>query len=127
MTQTQNVDKIVNPEIEPFFKALKEQKLLLKQCKSCEKVHYYPRNLCPHCMAETDWITSSGTGEIYSWSVMRLAEEPYVVAYVRLAEGVTMLTNIITDDISALYVGMPVRAEFSLGLAPEGGVAFVPA
>eukprot|EP01037_Dinobryon_pediforme_P012411 gene12411-12497_t len=40
---------------------------------------------------------------------MRRAPEPYVIAYVTLAEGPTMLTNIVGCDFDALRVGQPVR------------------
>jgi uncharacterized OB-fold protein len=49
---------------------------------------------------------------------MRRAPEPYVVAYVTLAEGPTMLTNLIDCDFDALAIGQAVRLKFS---PSEGG------
>ena len=52
--------------------------------------------------------TASGNGTIYTFSVMRRAKEPYAIAYVTLAEGPTMMTNIVDCDFDALRIGQPV-------------------
>jgi hypothetical protein len=49
-----------------------------------------------------EWRKASGEGTIYTFSVMRRVEEPCMIAHVTLAEGQTMLTNIVacdTDDV----------------------------
>jgi uncharacterized OB-fold protein len=46
---------------------------------------------------------------IYSFSVMRRATPPYVIAYVTLDEGVTMMTGLVDCDFDALRIGQPVR------------------
>ena len=81
------------------------------------RAHWHPRSLCPFCFGETEWSEASGEGEIYSYSVMRRTEPPYAIAYVKLAEGPTMLTNIVATPFDAIAVGKPVR----LVLAPTGG------
>jgi hypothetical protein len=40
---------------------------------------------------------------------MRRAKEPYAIAYVTLAEGPTMMTNIVDCDFDALRIGQPVN------------------
>ena len=70
------------------------------------------------CFGETEWSEASGEGEIYSYSVMRRTEPPYAIAYVKLAEGPTMLDqNASLPPFDAIAVGKPVR----LVLAPTGG------
>lgn len=87
--------------------------LLLPECGQCGRLHWYPREICPLCgSAEVRWLEAAGTGEIYSFSIMRRANEPYAVAFVRLAEGLTMLTNLVDCDFGALAVGLPVRLIF---------------
>ena len=44
---------------------------------------------------------------------MRRAKEPYAIAYVTLAEGPTMLTNLVGCDVDALHVGQQVRVTFA--------------
>ena len=43
---------------------------------------------------------------------MRRAKEPYAIAYVTLAEGPTMMTNIVDCDFDALRIGLPVGVVF---------------
>ena len=112
-------------DAEPFWEGTAAGKLLLKRCTDCGETHYYPRAICPHCFSSnTEWYEASGKGSIYSFSVMRRAPVPYVIAYVRLEEGVTMMTNIIEADLDALSIGQKVELKFSP--TEEAGGAPVP-
>jgi len=96
----------LNPEIKPFFDAATEGKLALKKCGACGQAHHYPRAICPFCASDrTEWITASGRGTIYSYSVMRRVPVPYAIGYVTLEEGVTMMTNIVDCDLDASDCG----------------------
>ena len=106
------------PETRVFWDAAAQGKFLIGRCTACGKAHWYPRTTCPFCWSETEWVEASGRGKIYSYSVMRRAPEPYVVAYVTLAEGPTMLTNLVDCDFNALAIGQAVRLKFS---PSEGG------
>ena len=80
---------------------------------ACGEIHYYPRSICPFCFSDdTVWIEASGKGIIYSYSVIRRAEVPYVIAYVTLQEGPTMMTNIIDCDIDSVRIDMAVTVSF---------------
>lgn len=103
----------VTPETKAFWDAASEGKLLVKRCRSCGEAHHYPRALCPFCFSdETEWQEASGRGTIYSYSVMRRAPVPYAIAYVTLAEGPTMMTNIVDGDFDALSIGQSVKVVF---------------
>ncbi len=115
-----------NLEAAPFLQALREQRLLIRTCRECGKPHYYPRALCPYCFGETDWKDCSGNATLYSFSALRKTDAPCILAYVRLEEGVTILTNIVDADIDGLRVGMAVKAVFAGDGVPEDGVAFAP-
>jgi uncharacterized OB-fold protein len=109
----------VNPETQPFWDAAAEGRLLVKRCRSCGQVHYYPRAICPFCFADaTEWLQASGRGTIYSYSVMRRVPVPYAIAYVTLEEGVTMMTNIVGCDLDAIRIGRAVKVVFR---PTEGG------
>jgi uncharacterized OB-fold protein len=97
------------PETEVFWQGMKEGKFLIRRCTGCGKAHWYPRALCPFCFGDTEWVEASGEGVIYSYSVMRRAPEPYAIAYVTLAEGPTMLTNLVGCDFDALRIGQAVK------------------
>ncbi len=106
------------PGTEPYWEGAKAGKLMLKWCNDCKKPHYYPRGVCPHCMSMSlEWRPSKGTGQIYTYSVMRHGD-PYAIAYVTLDEGVSMLTNIVDTDLSKLKIGQKVQVVFK---PSEGG------
>ncbi|AEB84220.1 MULTISPECIES: Zn-ribbon domain-containing OB-fold protein [Comamonadaceae] len=103
----------VYPETEAFWKAAGEGQLLVKHCTACGEYHHFPRSLCPFCFSDkTEWRNASGHGVIYSYSVMRRVEVPYVIAYVTLDEGVTVMTNIVDCDPDAVRIGQRVKVKF---------------
>jgi uncharacterized OB-fold protein len=55
---------------------------------------------------------ASGNGVIYTYSVMRRTPTPYAIAYVTLAEGPTMMTNIVDCDLDQIRIGQTVRLVF---------------
>ena len=88
-------------------------KLLVKRCTACGERHHYPRAICPFCGSDrTEWTEASGRGTVYSYSVLRRAPIPYAIAYVTLAEGPTMMTNIVDCDLDAIRIGQAVRVVF---------------
>jgi uncharacterized protein len=101
-----------NPETKPFFEGAGAGRLMVRRCTSCKKVHWYPRELCPFCFGECAWEQASGKAKIYSFSVMERANPPYAAAYVTLAEGPTMLTNLVDCDFKALKIGQDVTVTF---------------
>jgi len=113
-----------NPEIAPFFSGLRENRLLVKKCIRCERLHYYPRAVCPFCFGSTVWYECSGYATLYSFSIMQFEQHPLVIAYVRLDEGVTMLTNLVGIEPSDIKIGMKLKASFAEDLAMNDGVSF---
>ena len=109
----------VTVETQPFWDGTAKGILLLKRCRDCGETHYYPRALCPFCFSgETEWYEASGQGRIYTFSVMRRVPAPYVIAFVTLAEGVSMMTNIVDCDLDAVAIGQDVQLTFR---ETEGG------
>ena len=123
MTQPERTysDPDINIETKAYWESARNGKLLVKTCTSCGKHHYYPRTICPHCLsADTYWVEASGKGVIYTYSVMRRTDTPYVIAYVTLEEGITMLSNIVECDVDDVAVGQAVEVVFR---DTEGGHA----
>ncbi|MBL4719830.1 MAG: OB-fold domain-containing protein [Alphaproteobacteria bacterium] len=111
------VRKIPSPpkqvEHDAFWAAANEGKLMLPRCKDTNQFFWYPRNISPFTLSKNiEWIEASGKGEIYTYSVMRRADPPYVIAYVTLEEGVSMMTNIVDCDIDKVAIGQKVELVF---------------
>ena len=104
---------VANVETQPYWDAANAGKLMLKRCTACGENHFYPRALCPFCFGETEWIETKGAGEIYSFSVMRRAEVPYAIAFVTLAEGPKIMSNIVNCDFDAIHIGQKVKLTFA--------------
>lgn len=104
----------VNAENKAYFDAAAQGRLLIKHCAACGEFHHYPRAICPHCFSDrTEWRDAKGTGTVYTYSVLRRGvPEPYCIAYVTLAEGVSMLTNLVDCDFDAVKIGMSVKVVF---------------
>jgi uncharacterized OB-fold protein len=103
----------VNAETKMFWDAAREGRFLVPFCSACGKAHWYPRAICPFCASDKiEWRNASGKGTIYTFSVMRRAKDPYAIAHVTLAEGPTMLTNIVDCDFDKLKIGQPVTVVF---------------
>jgi uncharacterized OB-fold protein len=75
--------------------------------------------LCPACGSlDTEWIEASGRGTVYSFTVVRRGAGayrdagPYVLAYVELAEGPRVMTNIVDCDPELINIGDRVEVVF---------------
>ena len=100
-------------ESKPFWQAANEGRFLIKRCIDCNKAHWYPRAVCPLCFSSnTEWQQSEGIGTIYSFTVMRHGPEPFVLAFITLKEGPTMLSNIVNCDPNQVAIDMPVKVKF---------------
>lgn len=120
ITDRKLASPISSPETAVFWEAAKTGRFTLRFCRDCDRTHWYPRAICPHCFsANTEWRDASGKGEIHAFSVMGRAEPPYVVAFVTLAEGPTMLSNLVDCDSEKLAIGQPVEVAFK---DTEGGM-----
>jgi uncharacterized protein len=107
------------PETDEFWDATVAGRLLLARCDECATVIWYPKTYCPHCGGlSVSWDQASGLGTIYSFSVVHRASGlfrgavPFVVAYVELAEGPRVLTNIVGCEPDLVQIGQSVRLVF---------------
>jgi hypothetical protein len=114
-----------------FWAGAGRGELRVQRCGSCGRHQHYPRLLCSHCGAgELSWITASGLGTVYSFTVVRQNgvppfrdRLPFVVAAVDLDEdGARVLAAMPTVAPERARIGMRVRAAFR---AVGDGLGFV--
>ena len=120
MSAADKLQPIPTPESAAYWEACNEGRLLLQRCAACGHHQFYPRLLCTHCMSgDLDWHEAAGRGRVKSFTIIRrpLTEAyaddvPYVVALVELAEGPTMMSNVVGCDPESVTIGMDVAVDF---------------
>ena len=116
----------IDEESRPWWEAVKRHELYIQKCRDCGAVRYHPRALCPQCLSSsTQWLRCSGKGKVYTFTVTHQNQAagfrdslPYVMAYVELAEGVKMLTNLVDYKLEEVKIGMPVEVVYE-DVTPE--------
>lgn len=104
----------IEGESEPYWRALRDGRLLIRRCQACGRHHSYPRPFCPHCWSdEVDWVEAGGGATLYTHSVVHVndlppfgSQVPYVAAVVELDEGPRMMTRVVDCDHAHLEIGM---------------------
>ena len=109
--------KIPSPPVDvehtAFWAAANEGKFMVPRCKDTGQFFWYPRNISPFTLSNNvELVEASGKGEIYTYSVMRRADPAYVIAYVTLEEGVSVMTNIVECDPDTVSIGQKVEVAF---------------
>ena len=107
----------------PFWEAQNNHELTFQRCAQCQTVRYPVGPLCPQCRTfEFEWITSSGRGTVYSFTVVRHQTHPafpapYTVVLVEMEEGPRVIAQLRAADGAAFGIGSPVRIAWE----DEGG------
>ena len=99
-----------------FFAGVRDGRLTVQRCTACGALAVPPKLVCPGCEGQRfTQATLGGDGEVASYTVIRVPparlapEAPYVVAVVRMVEGVSLLGRLTGVPVDAARVGMPVR------------------
>ena len=111
---------VVAPWGQRFWDECRHGRLVLQHCTRCDLTIFYPRMACPNCLdRDLGWKPASGRGTIYSYTIVQanapsafVTDVPYVVAVIRLAEGVQMLSNIVDTPLEQLRCDLPVEVTF---------------
>jgi len=106
-------------EMEPYWAATLEGRLLIQRCVPHGHTQLYARAHCVTCRGEVRWEDASGFGTLYSFTVLRQHHSrslrhllPLVVALVDLAEGPRIMTNLVDVAPEDVRVGMRVEVYF---------------
>ena len=117
-------DKYLVPELlgetVPFWESCRQHEFRLQRCRSCGSYQHYPRAFCGECYhTDLEWVTSSGLGTVWSFTITQQHGDPhfswrvpFVLAYVELEEGVKVMTNIVDTPPESVYIDMPVEATY---------------
>ena len=111
---------VATPLTQPCWDGARQHKLLYQQCTECNANWHPPMPICPACHSSNfDWLTASGRGSVYTYTVVHhpthpafTERVPYVVAVVELDEGPRVVTNIQNCPVAAVRAGMRVRIVF---------------
>jgi uncharacterized protein len=100
---------------EAQFRAfLRQGRFMIQRSRSTGAYVFYPRVAAPGSgEADLEWVEASGTGEVYSTTVVRNRPEKggdYNVALIELAEGPRMMSRVVGIDPAEVKIGMKVRA-----------------
>lgn len=117
---TRPLPDLDEPDTGQFWRHAAEQRLTFQRCAGCERPVFFPRNHCPSCGGtDLSWEDSSGSGTIYSRTVIRRHGHPffrdrcpYVVAWIDLDEGFRMLAEVVADDPESVAIGDRVQVEW---------------
>lgn len=109
----------VTAENRPYWDGCAAGELRLQSCDGCGARWFPQAPVCPRCLSDSfTWKAASGAGTLWSWITMHqrylpaFADElPYLVAYVKLAEGPFMISTLV-DPPDELRLDLPVHAVF---------------
>ena len=123
------------PDDREFWEGAHRGELRIQRCTTCGKHQHYARMQCSHCGAQTlEWVTASGNGTLYSYTVIRQngvppfkERVPFVVACVDLdEEGARVIAAMPDVTPDSVQIGMRVRADFRPATEDLGFVDFRP-
>ncbi|MEM3400119.1 MAG: Zn-ribbon domain-containing OB-fold protein [Candidatus Micrarchaeia archaeon] len=94
--------------------------LMGSKCDRCGSYYFPVRELCPKCRRKgvMKKHVYKGKGEVYSYTQITSPppgfelETPYILAIVKLSEGVKITTQIVDCEVDEIYIGMPVEVVF---------------
>ena len=116
----------VNKVDQPFWEGAANSKFLLQKCRTCGKVQFFPRVACVDCFGELDWIESKGTGNIHSFTLVRVPrnpafkdEVPIYYINVILDEGVIVESKLVGEKKEKIKLGDKVKVVFEQTHNPE--------
>lgn len=106
----------------PFWRGLREERLLLQRCGACRRWQWGPEWICHLChSSEVRYEETAPSGRIYSYErvwhpvhPVLVGHGPYLVVLVELpgADRVRILGNLLGDPAQEVAMGARVRGEF---------------
>jgi uncharacterized protein len=103
----------------PFWRALRERKLVVQHCERCSAPRYPSAPLCPECLSAGGvWTEIVAAGALWSYVIYHRAlaapfaeDIPYAVGIVELVNGLHIIAGIDTST-KGITIGTPMVAAF---------------
>lgn len=115
-TREDRTAPIADALTEPYWRGLREERLLLQRNPATGAYQHYPRPFClDDARRSPEWSDASGHGTIYSQTVVHRGSPlpgPRVIALVDLDEGPRVLAEIVDTPPEGVAIGQRVRAVF---------------
>lgn len=94
-----------------YFSQLEKGQFTIPRCRDCDRLHFFPRMVCPHCGSDTlEWVTPSGQGEVYATTIVRHKVADYTVCLIDLDEGPRLMSRVVDVQPEQVRIGMRVQA-----------------
>jgi uncharacterized OB-fold protein len=111
---------VPNADNQEFWDGCRRHELRIQRCADCGTTRFHPRPACPGCASlRFDWITCSGRGRVYTWTVVHAPtlpafreRAPYAAGLIELDEKVFMVGEIRGVDPGEIRAGLRVRVAF---------------
>lgn len=102
-----------------FWEGAGAGRLMIPHCNGCRQWQWPVKYRCTRCDGELAWKQATGRGVLLSWSTVLRAPRPelqplvpYIIAFVRLDEGVVLMTHIKDASGQGLTADKPVVCSF---------------
>ena len=107
----------------PFWDACNERRLVIQNCRACNRMQYPPEKTCYECESDQnlEWREVQGRGSINGFVVIhdsRLQvywdQQPYNVAIIQLEEDpdIKFFSNLPGTPVDEVPIGAPVEVVF---------------
>jgi uncharacterized protein len=104
----------------PYWESLRRHSVEVQRCDSCAAFRYVPKEICAHCHSRSaTWTPIEGSGEIYTYTVVRRAptpayqaEAPYAIVHVTMREGFRMIGSTTGTELDVIRIGLPVKVAY---------------
>ena len=108
---------------QPFWDACNEERLVIQNCTSCDRLQHPPEPECFGCGSANDleWREMSGRGRIHSYGVvydntvaLRIPDQPFNLAVIELEEDpeITLVSNLPGIPLDEVEIGAAVTVIF---------------
>ena len=100
----------------PYWSATRDGRLMIQYCRKSGQFQFYPRPVSLFTgTRDLEWREVSGRGELFTYTVARMAyppftgHTPYLIAVVTLEEKVNLIGNLVNCPLDDVRIGMSVR------------------